>query len=635
MDLEESRIEKLKRALYSRNEEVIPKEERGTVHSEEYNTPKNWGESPSFDIPTEAMVKKSNSFFNKFLMFSLGFFVLAVGVSAFIFFGGFNMISSSNIDVKIIGSNSASSGEELDLSVDVQNQNRTNLENVVLNVEYPDGVTQVGELKNPSRTKINIGTMTNGQSVESPLKVLFLGEKGAVKTIMFRVEYTVAGSNAVFSKEKTYDVTINSSPIIMEVSYPKEINSGQEVALNIDLTSNSSTPMQNVLVKVEYPYGFTYTDSSIKPLRNNSLWAIGDLKNGDKKSLVVKGTIVGQNMEDRSFRISAGTQSNNPLKDFDTDLAVNQITLGIRKSFFNLSVENLSAGNAGGVSINQSASVKIGWQNTLPDKILNGNIVVKLTGNVFDKSGVTVDSGGFYRSLDSSISWDKNTTPDLKEISPGKTGTVGFSLRPISGNTFLRSVKNPHIDVSVQVSGDSTGLDSANISSSAQQTIKFNSDINLTTKSHRNIGGLSNTGPIPPRADIESTYTITWTISNTTNDLKDAVVTTTLPTGVSWKGEFVPQGEKISFDPDTRVVTWVAGTVSAGSGYMYSPKEVSFKVGVMPSATQVGQTLRLTDLTSLTSTDSYTGDTLKSTVEGVSTLCSDPGFKGTDGTVTK
>lgn len=635
MEFEKSRIEKLKRSLYSRNEAVVPKEERGTVHSEEYSTPKNWGESPSFDMPTEAMVKKSNSFFNKFLIFSVVFFALAMGIAAFIFLGGFNMISSSNVDVKIIGSNSAASGEELDLSVNVVNQNRTTLENVVLYVEYPEGVSGVGETNNSTRTKISIGKMANGESKENPLKILFLGEKGAVKTLTFKLEYTVSGSNAVFTKEKTYDVTINSSPIIMEVSYPKEINSGQEVVLSIDLTSNSNTPMPNTLVKVEYPYGFTYTDSSIKPLRDNSIWNIGELKNGDKKNLVVKGTLVGQNMEDRSFRISSGKQSSDSSKDFDTDLAVSQITVGIRKSFFNLSVATNNSTDVGSLSINQIASLRIDWKNTLPDRILNSNVSVKLSGNVFDKSGVTVDNGGLYRSIDSSITWDKNTTPALGELSPGEQGFTNFSLRPISTNTFLRSIKNPHIDISVVISGDRTGLDAANVSSSIQKTIKFNSSVNLGAKSYRNVGGLTNTGPIPPRADIESTYTITWTISNTTNDLKDTVVTSILPVGTTWKAEYAPQTEKISFDPDSRVITWQVGTVSAGSGFMYSPKEVSFKVGIMPNTTQIGQILRLTNSAEMTSTDSYTEDTLKSTAEGVTTVYSDPSYSSSNGTVVK
>src|SRR5205807_1293080 len=111
----------------------------------------------------------------------------------------------------------------------------------------------------------------------------------------------------------------------------------------------------------------------IKPYRNDNIWNIGDLKNGDKKTLQVSGILVGQNMEDRSFRVSVGSATSDVSKDFDTSLAATSLTMGIRKSFFDLSVE---ASNNNIATIGQGVPVQIKWQNTLPDKILNAHIVV-------------------------------------------------------------------------------------------------------------------------------------------------------------------------------------------------------------------------------------------------------------------
>src|SRR4029077_18207755 len=102
------------------------------------------------------------------------------------------------------------------------------------------------------------------------------------------------------------------------------------------VTSNSSVVIKNSLIKIDYPYGFTYQSSNIGPLRDNSVWNLGDLKDGDKKKLIVTGVMLGQDLEDRSFRFSAGTQSSSNPPDFDTALVESTITIGIRKSFFNL-----------------------------------------------------------------------------------------------------------------------------------------------------------------------------------------------------------------------------------------------------------------------------------------------------------
>lgn len=633
-EFENSRIEKLKRALYSRDQSLVPKENRGDIKREDLEVPSDWGTPPVFNTPPDIMVKKNNSFFNKFLTFSIIFFLLAVGVASFIFFGGFNMISSNNVDIKVAGSNIVASGEELDLNISILNQNRTNLENAVLYIEYPDGVSQVGEAKN-LRTKFSVGVLNKGESRDYPLKVLVFGEKDSVKTIKLKMEYTVSGSNATFSKEKDYDISINSSPIIMEVSYPREVNSGQEVSISIDLTSNSNVPMLGTLVKIEYPYGFSYTDSSIKPSRDNSVWNIGDLKNGDKKTLVVKGVLVGQNMEDRSFRISAGVKSDDPSKDFETDLAVSQITLGIRKSFFDLTLKNISDSENNGMLISQSPQLSLSWKNTLPDKVINSNILVKISGNVFDKSRVSVNDGGLYKSIDNTIYWDKNSTDSLRDISPGENGSISFSLGTLSGQNIIRSVKNPHIDINVEMKGERTGLDSATISSSAQTTIKFNSTLGLISKSYRNTGLFSNTGPIPPRVDKETTYTINWAVTNTTNDLKDVYVRAILPVGVSWKSESSPSSEKITYDPDSNSVVWSLGNVSSGLGLSYAPREVSFKVSVVPNASQVGESMILVGSVNATGVDTYTESILRASAQYVSTVVSDPGFSSENGSVAK
>src|SRR4051812_40554019 len=102
MDFEKSSIERLKRTLYSRDENLVPKEHRTPVSERDINVPHDWGEKTSFDISPEVMVKRNNSFFNKFLLGSVAFFVVALGVALFIFFGGLNMISSNNVDIKIV-----------------------------------------------------------------------------------------------------------------------------------------------------------------------------------------------------------------------------------------------------------------------------------------------------------------------------------------------------------------------------------------------------------------------------------------------------------------------------------------------------------------------------------------------------
>ncbi len=624
MDPEESSIERLKKKLYSRNEALVPKDKRTQVGGFEVNAPTNWGDKKSFDLSPEIMVQKNNSFFNKFLLYSTIFFFLALGVAMFIFFGGINMISSNNLDVEITAPSSVSSGEELDLGLSIVNGNRTDLESVSLVIDYPEGAETVGDDQKPViHEKIDLGKIPKGGTKDYTIRALLFGEKDVIKTFVFRIEYKVKDSNTVFIKEKNYDVIIGSSPVLINVNYPKEVNSGQDITLSIDITSNSSVPLKNSLIKIEYPYGFTYKSSSMKPLRDNSVWNIGDLKNGDKKTLKVTGTIVGQNMEDRSFIISAGNQTNPSSPDFDTTLAASTVTLGIRKSFFDLDVVPVG----GTVSnLSQVIPVSIKWQNTLPDKIVNNRIEVTLSGTALDRTNIVPGNSGFYQSVDNKVFWDKNTTNLLATLFPGDSGNVTLNIASLQDSVNTRSLRNPHIDLHVVMTGDRSGSDSSSISSTEDVTIKISSTLGLLAQSFRDTGPFSNTGPIPPKADNESTYTITWTLTNTTNDLKDARVSTTLPVGVSWKVQTSPSGERITFDPDTRVVTWSVGAISAGVGFNSSPRTASFKVGIVPSINQIGSQALLTGEVSASAGDTYTEKTIGAVVPAVNTKYSDPSF---------
>src|SRR3989344_1438626 len=625
MDFEKSSIERLKRTLYSRNEKIVPKEKRTQASDSDLDNEKqvapNWGDRASFDIPLD-MPERDNSFFNKFLVGSLVFFVLSLSVALFIFFGGVNMISSGNVDIKITAPSSVASGEETLAALSIVNLNRADLEEVSLYVTYPEGAESADSSGKPlSREKADLGTILSGQSKDYTARAFLFGEKDSIKTFTFRIEYKIKGSNAVFSKEKTYDVIIGSSPILLNVDYPKQIDSGQTITLSIDIASNSSVVVQNSMVKVEYPYGFTYKDSNVKPFRDNSVWNIGDLKSGDKKTLRITGVLIGQDLEERSFRISSGTRTAGT-NDFDTALAAVQATIAISKSLFNLSVKE-----EGEPSVGQPVSMIIKWQNTLPDKMANNRITASLGGNVLDKASVSVGNSGLYRSIDTTIIWDKNSTDDLSGIMPDESGQVTFSFASIADSIVVRSIKNPHIDVHVVMTGDRVGSESGTISSSADVSVKFPSTLTITSKSYRSIGPFSNTGPIPPRADKESTYTITWTLTNTTNDLKDAIVSAALPPCILWKEEISPASGKISYNPDTGIVSWNVGTVSSGSGFLNSAKAVSFKVSVTPSITDIGSAPVLLGEAEVSASDTYAETSLVSTAQAVTAQYSDPGYK--------
>ena len=148
-------------------------------------------------------------------------------------------------------------------------------------------------------------------------------------------------------------------------------------------------------------------------------------------------------------------------------------------------------------------------------------------------------------------------------------------------------------------------------------------------------GPFSNTGSIPPKANEPTTYTVTWTVTNSANPLSSGVATAQLPTYVEWVGTASPSSELISYDNTSRTITWNFGQVPAGAGVTGPARVVAFQVRLKPSTSQVGTSPDLVLPVSVSAKDTFTGDTLTTTKLAVSTLLeNDPGFPPGGQTVT-
>ena len=81
------------------------------------------------------------SFFTKLLIGSVIFCLIAVGVGAYLFFNGKNLISADNIDVTIDGPVSVPGGEPVSFDIGIINKNNVDLQLVDMTVNFPAGTT--------------------------------------------------------------------------------------------------------------------------------------------------------------------------------------------------------------------------------------------------------------------------------------------------------------------------------------------------------------------------------------------------------------------------------------------------------------------------------------------------------------
>jgi len=628
-----SKIDDLRKRLYIKEDKNILRRRHGILHDTEKTTPEAW-EGSEKDKEKTPLLNKSPAF-KKFFIGALIFFGFTLIIVLYQFIGGHNEVSADNIEINVLGNAYTAGGEELPLQIEVKNDNPVSLELADLVIEYPRGSGATGA--ETERLRQSLGTIgPNKNSIYNTTIVLY-GEQGSTRTVRLTLEYRLRASNAIFTKEKDYIVNINSAPIALTVDAPVESNPNQEVTLKIHTALNATKEAEGILVSVDYPPGFKYSESTPKPVYGNNIWELGDLKTGEDKVIEVKGTLIGQDGEDRSFRIYGGTGEGADRSKVAVIYNSYLHTITLKKPFLETHIViNDSNEDEVAVDSNDNVTVQIPWANNLPSKILNAQITAKLSGNAYNPNAVTTTTG-FFDSNSDSVVWDKNTVSGLASVEPGENGQVSFTFSPASletpNHTFLN---NPQIVIEVSIKG--TESDAGNITSevkgSERKVAKVTTDFQVAPVALYAAGPFTNSGPFPPKAGQTTTYTILWRLSNTSNRVTGAEVRTTLPSWVKWKGAISPTNANITFVEASREVIWKIGAVEQGAGRNGSTKEGGFQISFTPSSSQVGSTPQLITESKLSGQDSFTGVQIKSTRNYLTTkISSDPMFGGSSGQV--
>ncbi len=635
---EKSKIDDLNKSLYSRSAPEIRSKRRLHLHDKPTDIQTDWShpEEEKKEVMLNEEYKDSTmSFLTKILVTSIIFFLVALGIGTFLVFKGENIVSAKNVDISINGPVSVAGGEPVSFEIQVTNSNNIKLETVDLAVDFPAGTSEAEDSQKELKSfRQLIDDIAPGGVGQKTIKAILYGEENTKKEIKVLVEYRVKGSNAVFQKEKTFDILISSSPLAISVSSYKEVNSNQEFEITAVVNSNSKEVIKNLLLKAVYPFGFTYISSDVAPIADSNTWRIGDIPPGGKKTIKIKGKLEGQDDEMRVFRFATGAYKTTNDKVIGTEYVSNTQEVSIKKPFMtvNVSVGSDDSNNDYVAPFNKPLRVDVSYFNNLQTPIIDGEVVVKLAGSAYDKLSVSSDEG-LYRSINNEIVWNSITTKDLSNIEAGGSGRVSFTITPRDMSTTQKSVTNPDLKFDVSVNGKRNSESNVpeKIVSTAKRNIKISSNVAFGGQTLRTSGPFVNTGSIPPKADQLTTYTIVWTIDNTVNSVNSIEVRSSLPPYVKWMDKISPNDEDVSYDSSRGEVIWNAGSIGTNTAGTSKRKQVSFQLGLDASITQVGSAPILLEQSSLTAIDDFTGETLKSNLGTLNTRFStDPSFKDGD-----
>jgi hypothetical protein len=617
-DPSRDRVELLKDKLYSRVQAVPPHRIK-TLRP--LPTAQEPGHSHDVEQPDRVIGAPKRNLFVWFFLCAIGFFALAAGYAAFVWFGGSATVSADNVDVKVVGPVSINGGEKLSLDVIVSNNNPTDIELADLFIEYPDGTKAPDLSTDRTRERQTIGTVKPGQAVKRTVEAVLFGPEQTIQHIKARVVYRIPESNGVYEKEKEFAITLAQSPLAVKVSAFDQVIIGQETAFTVDVRSNSASDVNDVMLKVDYPFGFRFLGSNVAPIADNGVWYLGTIKPQETKSITINGAIDGNDGDQRAFRFSTGVKAPDSETSIGAIFATDLREIRVSKPFLDVALR-FEGEDEGALVVTPERTERgtIVVTNNLDVEVTNLSLDIILKGPALDKTTVA-PSLGFFRSTSDTLSWDTTTVDAFKSMLPGDSVSLGvaFATKPLSQNGVL--FKNPEIQFSATINGRRVSEENVpeEVTNTIDRVIKVNSGVTFEAVSSYSTGPFDNFGPVPPRADTETSYTVTLAISNTSNALADGKVTAILPTYMIWNDQIRPTGENVTFDPASRTVTWRVGDVPAGTGYDSNKRAVAFQVTLVPGLGQIGTSPLLLRDIAYTYFDRFTLQSLSQPLTDVST----------------
>jgi len=563
---------------------------------------------------------------------ALGGIILLAGLVVGVYWFRSSAFSQERVSVAVSGPNEAQSGKLLTYEISYKNDNRADLRSAKLEISFPNsfkpennpnfkisspvsGIYELGDIKGYAEGKV----LLNGR-VYTP--------KGALIYVKGKLSYSPSGYSIQFDSKGELGIKVISTSLELEITAPQNVSAGDEVNYLITYKNSGEQSFDSVKVKADYPEGFTYSNSDPKPFEGNNIWYIGQVAAGQSGKIVVSGKLDGDRDQIKPIKVYIGSSENGDFVSYSEEETSSKIVtspLAITQTVNGLTSLNANAGD----TLNFEINYKNAGDTGMRDIIVTENI----DSQVLDYSSLT-KKGGSYDEGTKTITWKSPDYKELKILEPGQSGQIKFSVKiksiiPMSGandkNYVISSVSkidSPDVPTPIHMN---------KVISGNKMDIKLNSKLILDVAGYYNDAGVPNSGPIPPKVNQETTYTIHWKATNISNDINAAKIESTLPTGAVFTGKVYPEDGKIEYNERANSIVWNIGNILPGAGIISPVKEISFQVKIKPSVDQAGKEVEILKESKITAKDSFTGQDLTNVAAGKTTnLPEDTGLKEVD-----
>lgn len=571
-----SALDELEHSLYDPKKKMEDVTLHHTRGGKTLELPSSWGDDTP--IITQGKEEHGVSFGMKLLVGSLLLLVVALAFTAWRIVSLRNVVSSANIDMSIEMTPYTEGGEEVPLTFVMLNRNKAPLQDAKVTLIYKQGVGAQDEQEKVHEVR-DLGVVNPNENKRQDFTVVLYGSEAEKRDLTLKLEYKVAGSNAVFNKVVDTSTVLKTPPIAVHIDGPKILSVGQNGTFTITVKNNSATTSLPSVLQLTLPNTFTMASQEPRSKSKTASWNIPPIPSGKTSSVTINGSLEGTQGEVVSMKAIVGGEGENKssvgivysAQTFDIKLRTSPLTFSVALDTDGGTTEKLRYGD--------NAVLTIGYVNA--SEIPLHDVVVKLTISGDAPLIRKIDpTNGYYDSEKQTITWDAAGISDLALLAPGANGTFRVIVPIVVAGANSPSLK-------INVTGSATSQQKNDVIATITRAWSVEGSATVHAETKYKDSQLKNSGPIPPMPNQDTTYTARIIVS-AQNALTNGRVSFNLPTYVSWKG-VTSDDANVSFDPKLRTVTWSIGNLAAektaGLDVTLSVRPSLSHVGRMPSIT--------------------------------------------------
>lgn len=511
------------------------------------------------------------------------------------------------------------SGERAQIAINYQNPSNVPLANLEIDVNIPNGF--IIDSISPTPDDIDeyiwqFGSLSPNSDGVIVLEGMWFAEVPDSNPVQVFSTYRPANFNADFSTIETQYITTTRSALETVVTSTEEGHPGDSLEYQAEITNTSTETINNVTFSLQLPNGFFLEESSPAiEAGAQPVWTIDQIEPAETITITYSGSF-------------AADQSGFQYIDTITAISVNDMELvqGTEQAFTDLLENNLNvqlvvngSTEDAVVELGKDIRITVALENTGDTPVDDATVLLDfatddampILWSEADLQGGSLTSAG--------ISWDAT---DIGIIAPGEKWIVNTRF---PADVTIGTGQADQFAVLAHTTTDGLEVKSTPIT----LTVATEAAISSSIRYFNDEGAPLGSGPLPPQVGEVTSYRLFWQIDNTLHDLEGIRVSASLPPDVEWMDSTSADLGSISYQPDTRTITWRIERMPNS----ITTAQANVAIRIIPDSNDVGNFVKLVSGTTFEATDTVTGTLRQSTTESLNSELPDDEFAHGKGVV--